>query len=233
MAYTYKDAIKTIYNYLDIDRTKVNIIPDTNERGIEYEFDGIRTVIFIYPISCKQSNKQNFFDTRDSGAKERVVTWEYAQKNNLKYFCLGVNEKQDRYKDYVLSLESDEKSISNISFRLSGTTGVTGTQVNIPNDFIPKQKFKRVLTPKGFYIAAIRKDYIKEYICFFDNRPYLDVNNQIDLEANGVERQELPFEHSKDCARIIVDAINQVDGFKRLSDDFKNNEKWLFINICG
>ena len=229
MAYTYRDAIKTIYNYLDIDRTKVNIIPDTNERGIEYEFDGIRTVIFIYPISCKQGNKQNFFDTRDSGAKERVVTWEYAQKNNLKYFCLGVNEEQDRYKDYVLSLESDEKSISNISFRLSGTTGATGTQVNIPNNFIPNQKFERVLTPKGFYIAAIRKDYIIEYIRFFDNRPYLDVNNQIDLEANGVERQELPFEHSKDCARIIVDAINQVDGFKRLSDDFKNNEKYIKI----
>ena len=229
MAYTYRDAIKTIYNYLNIDSTKVKIIPHTNERGIEYEFDGIRTVIFIYPISCKQSNKQNFFDTRDSGAKERAVTWEYAQKNNLKYFCLGVNEEQDRYKDYVLSLESDEKSISNISFRLSGTTGVTGTQVNIPNNFIPNQKFERVLTPKVFYIAAIRKDYIRDYIRFFDNRPYLDVNNQIDLEANGVERQELPFEHSKDCARIIVDAINQVDGFKRLSDDFKNNEKYIKI----
>ena len=229
MAYTYKDAIETIYNYLNIDSTKVKIIPHTNERGIEYEFDGIRAVIFIYPISCKQSNKQNFFDTRDSGAKERVVTWEYAQKNNLKYFCLGVNEEQDRYKDYVLSLESDEKSISNISFRLSETTGATGTQVNIPNNFIPKQMFERVLTPKGFYIAAIRKDYIRDYIRFFDNRPYLDADYKIDLEANGVERQELPFEQSKGCARIIVDAINQVDGFKRLSDDFKNNEKYIKI----
>lgn len=229
MAYTYKDAIKTIYNYLDIDQTKVKIIDGTNGRGIEYEFDGIRTVIFIYPISCKQSNKQNFFDTRDSGAKERVITWEYAQNNNFKYFCLGVNEEQDRYKDYVLSLESDEKSISNISFRLSETTGATGTQVNIPNKFIPKEKFERVLTRKGFYIAAIRKDYIPDYIRLFDNRPYLDADYQIDLKTNGVERQELPFEQSKDCARIIVDAINQVDGFKRLSDDFKNNEKYIEI----
>ena len=47
MAYTYRDAIKTIYNYLDIDSAKVKIIPDTNGRGIEYEFDGIRTVIFM------------------------------------------------------------------------------------------------------------------------------------------------------------------------------------------
>ena len=125
----------------------------------------------------------------------------------------------------MLSLESDEKSISNISFRLSETTGATGTQVNIPNDFIPNQMFERVLTPKGFYIAAIRKDYIRDYIRFFDNRPYLDVDYQLDLEENGVERLELPFEQSKDCARIIVDAINQFDGFKRLSDDFKNNDK--------
>ena len=180
MAYTYRDAIKTIYDYLDIDSAKVKIIPDTNGRGIEYEFDGIRTVIFIYPISCKQGNKQNFFDTRDSGAKERAVTWEYAQSNNLRYFCFGVNEEQDRYKDYVLSLESDEKSISNISFRLSETTGATGTQVNIPNDFIPSQMFERVLTPKGFFIAAIHKDYIRDYIRFFDNRPYLDVDYQIE-----------------------------------------------------
>lgn len=198
MAYTYRDAIKTIYNYLDIDSAKVKIIPDTNGRGIEYEFDGIRTVIFIYPISCKQGNKQNFFDTRDSGSKERAVTWEYAQSNNLRYFCFGVNEEQDRYKDYVLSLESDEKSISNISFRLSETTGATGTQVNIPNDFIPSQMFERVLTPKGFFIAAIRKDYIRDYIRFFDNRPYLDVDYQIDLEENGTEWQEFKLEDLPD-----------------------------------
>lgn len=228
MAYTYRDAIKTIYNYLDIDSSKVRTIPDTNGRGIVYDFDGIRTVIFIYPISCKQGNKQNFFDTRDSGAKERAITWSYAQNNNLRYFCFGVNEEQERYKNYVLSLESDEKSISNISFRLSETTGATGTQVNIPNEFIPSQVFERVLTPKGFYIAAIRKDHVRDYIRFFDNRPYLDVDYQIDVEEfeeDSIERQELPFEQSKECARVIVDAVKQVDGFKRLSEDFKNNEK--------
>lgn len=229
MAYTYRDAIKTTYNYLEIDPLKVKTIADTNGRGIEYEFDGIQTVIFIYPISCKQGNKQNFFDTRDSGAKERAITWEYARSNNLRYFCFGVNEEQDRYKDYVLSLESDESSISNISFRLSETTGATGTQVNIPNDFKPDQKFERILTPKGFYIAAIRKEYIRDYIRFFDNRPYLNVDYQIDEDDRSVERKELPFEQSKDCARILIDAIDETDHFKRLSDVFKNNEKNIKI----
>ena len=229
MAYTYRDAIKTIYKYLDIDSAKVKTIPDTNGRGIEYEFDGIQTVIFIYPISCKQGNKQNFFDTRDSGAKERSITWEYARNNNLRYFCFGVNEDQGRYKDYVLSLESDEDSISNISFRLSKTKGATGTQVNIPNYFKPNQEFERILTPKGFYIAAIRKEHVREYIRFFDNRPYLNVDYQIEEDNGIVERQELPFEQSKDCARILTDTINEIDSFKRLSDVFKNNEKNIKI----
>lgn len=172
MAYTYREAIKTAYKYLQIDESKVKVIENTNGRGIVYEFDGVETVIFIYPISCKQNNKQNFFDTRDSGAKERGITWNYAKDNDLRYFCFGFNEEQERYHDYVLSLESDENAISNISFRKSASTDSTGTQVNIPNDFIPSKKFERIKTPKGFYIAAIRYDFISEYIALFDNRPY-------------------------------------------------------------
>ncbi len=70
--------------------------------------------------------------------------------------------------------------------------------MNIPNDFIPSQMFERVLTPKGFFIAAIRKDYIRDYIRFFDNRPYLDVDYQIDLEENGTEWQEFKLEDLPD-----------------------------------
>lgn len=176
MGYTFRDAIKTAYKYLKIDDKQVEIINDTNGRGIVYDFDGVKTVIFIYPISCKQNNKQNFFDTRDSGVKERKVAWKYAQKHQLRYFCLGFNEEQNRYRDYVLSLESDESSISDISFRKSDSSESTGTQVNIPNDFIPSYNFERIRTPKGFYISAIKKDEIFEYIKLFDNRPYMQVN---------------------------------------------------------
>lgn len=176
MGYTFRDAIKTAYKYLKIDDKQVEIINDTNGRGIVYDFDGVKTVIFIYPISCKQNNKQNFFDTRDSGVKERKVAWKYAQKHQLRYFCLGFNEEQNRFRDYVLSLESDESSISDISFRKSDSSESTGTQVNIPNDFIPSYNFERIRTPKGFYISAIKKDEIFEYIKLFDNRPYMQVN---------------------------------------------------------
>lgn len=167
MAYTYKNAIKTIYNYLKIDSSKVTEIKNTNGRGIEYEFAGTKTVIFIYPISCKQRNRQNFFDTVIVERKKGLLPGSMPKSNNLKYFCLGVNEDQERYKDYILSLESDEDSISSISFRLSETTGETGTQVNIPNEFKPNKMFERIVTPKGFYIAAIHKDYIIRLYPFF------------------------------------------------------------------
>jgi len=202
MGYTYRDAIKTAYDYLGIDENKVEKIKDTHDRGIVYEFDGIKTVIFIYPISCKQNNKQNFFDTRDSGAKERAVAWAYAQENGLRYFCFGFNEEQDRYKDYILSLESDESAISNISFRKAVDSEATGTQVNIPNDFVPNKQFERIKTPKGFFISAINKDYIGEYIKMFDNRPYmtLAVLELENMEENNVQRSAV-----KKYAEYLVD----------------------------
>lgn len=185
MAYTYREAIKTAYKYLNINEDEVTVIDGTNGRGILYCFDGIETVIFIYPISCKQNNRQNFFDTRDSGAKERAVAWSYAKEHNYRYFCFGFNEEQDRYKNYILSLESDENSISNISFRKSEASESTGTQVNIPADFIPSKPFERIKTPKGFFISAVKTEKINEYIAFFDNRPYM-----ITVEAEEEDPEE-------------------------------------------
>lgn len=190
MAYTYRDAIETAYKYLGINKKTVRIIDNTNGRGIVYSFEGEEIVVFIYPISCKQNNKQNFFDTRDSGAKERATTWQYAIDKGLRYFCFGFNEEQDRYSNYILSLESDENSISNISFRKSTDSSATGTQVNIPADFIPQSKFERIITPKGFYIAAIHKDHIAEYIRYFDNRPYL--TDHVDYLDDESEDEQNP-----------------------------------------
>lgn len=225
MSYTARDALKTAYDYLKINKENVEIIENTNDRGIVYDFGGIKSVIFIYPISCKKSkngkSSQSFFDTRDSGAKERKVAWEYAKDKKIKYFCFGFNEDQDRFRNYVLSLESDEESISNISFRKSENSNATGTQVNIPNDFCPDGKFIRIKTPKGFYISAIKKDYIQEYLRLFDNRPYLNDDEEIQQDNN----QNHDFERN----RIIFGApgtgksytLNKEKG--ELLDKCKNN----------
>lgn len=210
MAYTKEHAINTAYNYLGIsaDRHEVKIIPETAERGIIFDLDGEKIVIFIYPISCKKENKQNWFDTRDSGVRERQTTWNYAQSHNLKYFCLGFNDNEltPRYKDFALSLESNEKDISNISYRKIENQEGTGTQVNIPNDVIPNQFpesefFKRVYTDKHFYISIIHKNHLRTYLKMFDNRPYMeDDKDDTDytVEQNTItEPETIPFPHNR------------------------------------
>ena len=76
MAYTAKDATKTLLRYLGISDSQARYIDSTNKRGLLYRLpNGEDCAIFIYPISHKADDTKNFFDTRDSGATERAVTW--------------------------------------------------------------------------------------------------------------------------------------------------------------
>ena len=186
MPYTYRDAITTIKDYLQLKTEDITIIDNTKGRGFVYTLKGEPIVIFVYPISCKDNNRQNFFDTRDSGANERRAAWKYAQDNGYKYFCLGVNSEQERYKDYILSLECSEERISSVSFRSDGSGG-TGTQVNIPADYIPSKTFDRILTPLKFNISFIRKEAIYDYLQQFDNRPYMPFEQRMELYLDGPE----------------------------------------------
>lgn len=186
--YTYRNALTTIYKYLNIDES-IETIDNTNKRGIIYNFENEKIVIFVSPLSCKQGHKQDFIDTRDSGAEPRKIAWKYACENNLKFFHFAVKD-DDRYNNYILSLESNEDAVSDISYRKHENNTGTGTQVNIPSWFNPSafengQKFSRISTPKGFYIAAIRIDYIYEYMRLFDNRPYsgTDIPDQNENET--------------------------------------------------
>lgn len=190
--YTYRNALTTIYKYLNIDES-IETIDNTNKRGIIYKFENEKIVIFVSPLSCKQGHKQDFIDTRDSGAEPRKIAWKYACENHLKFFHFAVKD-DDRYNNYILSLESNEDAVSDISYRKHENNTGTGTQVNIPSSFNPSafengQQFSRISTPKGFYIAAIRIDYIYEYMRLFDNRPYSGTDipdkNENDITADN------------------------------------------------
>lgn len=77
MAYNYKNALDAIFDYLNVQKEEVHFIEDTNNRGFVMS-NGIEDcVIFVSPIGCKQDNKQNWIDTRDSGVKERKKAWQY------------------------------------------------------------------------------------------------------------------------------------------------------------
>ena len=110
--YTAKDAVATLLGYLGADAEKAEFIDGTNGRGLIYHsLNEENYAIFIYPISHKADDSKNFFDTRDSGANERAATWKYALDNGMKYFCLAVHDQVDKYKDYIFSLEGDEKIV--------------------------------------------------------------------------------------------------------------------------
>lgn len=189
MAYNYRNALDAIFEYLNVQKEEVYFIEDTNNRGFVMS-NGIEDcVIFVSPIGCKQNNKQNWIDTRDSGVKERKKAWQYSIEHNLKFFFLCVNSEQERYKDYIFSLENTDESISGISYRKKDQTSGTGTQANIPNKFIPTKDFERFCTDKGFWFAVVKKGKVYDYLRYFDNRPYDD--NRVYCDDNEEEFDEI------------------------------------------
>lgn len=191
MPYTAKDASKTLFRYLNITEQSIEFIENTNKRGFIYNTaSGEQCVIFIYPISHKADDSKNFFDTRDSGAYERGVSWNYALENKLKYFCFAVHDQVDKYNDYIFSLECQEKIIEKVSGTLNGSRVGVGTQVVIPNDYVPNKQFERILTKNGFFIAVIHRDNITDYIDKYDNRPYLIDNSLMELDESETNDED-------------------------------------------
>ena len=213
MPYLARDAANTLFGYLEIEPTQVEFIADTNNRGFVYTIDeDNKCVIFIYPISHKADDTKNFFDTRDSGARERGVAWNYALTNHMKYFCFAVHDQVEKYKDYIFSLESDEARIAEVSGTVNGVRGNGGTQVVIPNNYIPSQPFDRILTRNNFYIAVIHRDGIRDYIEKCDNRPYMTANGPVALAENV---------NNEDAFKAWLAALVRANG-ERYSENTRN-----------
>lgn len=182
MPYTTRDATRTLFGYLGLNETDVEFIPETSNRAFIHSLpNGDRCVIFIYPISRKADNTKNFFDTRDSGARERGVAWNYALANGLKYFCIAVHDQFERYVDYAFSLECNETRIAQVAGTVDGRRNGSGTQVVIPSDFVPSKPFERILTRFGFYIGVAHKDFLVNYLESYDNRPYMELDTPVDV----------------------------------------------------
>lgn len=198
MAYTTQQAISALDRYLNIQENQKEYIEDTKKRGFLLTLEnGEKVVVFVYPLVHKQDNTKNYFDTRDSGAYERGVAWKYALNKGYKYFCFGVNDQVDKYKDYVFSLECNEAIVEKISGTKDGSRNGPGNQIIIPNDYIPEKKFERIKNKLGIFIAAIRQDGITDYMGLYDNRPYLlDHAIEIDVdEENPEERNKRLFRY--------------------------------------
>lgn len=174
MAYIASQAISAFKQYSSDIVSEYRVINNTKERGLLLTLKtGEKVVVFIYPLVHKQDNTKNYFDTRDSGAYERAITWNYAIANDYKYFCFGINDSVDKYVNYIFSLECEEKKVQELSGTVNGQRAGAGNQIIIPNDYIPQKKFDRIRNKLGVYIAAIHRDTLADYIQKYDNRPYL------------------------------------------------------------
>lgn len=214
MAYTSSDAIKTFFDYLGITQNDVYVIPDTKNRGMVYKNkNGEDCVIFISPISYSSYNDKGFFDTRDSGPKERIITWNYAVQKKLKYFNVAVQGIVEKYKDYIFSLECNEDRIQLVS----GSSDVerratSGTQIVIGRNCLTDKKFERFKTEYGFFIADVYKDYFEEYIVTFDNRPYTQKLEQIHFDGNDNSKNEefIPLNYTPFSAKDKIKSYNRI-----------------------
>lgn len=177
MAYTAKDAIQTFEKYLKNSSIQNKIeIEGTKNRGLLITAQNNESfVVFIYPLVHKQDNTKNYFDTRDSGAAEREIAWNYAVTNGYKYFCLGVNDQVGKYQGFIFSLECHETRIAQLSGTENGNriANGPGNQIIIPNDYVPSKPFERIQNKLGVFLSVIRADNLLNYISLYDNRPYL------------------------------------------------------------
>lgn len=197
MAYTTNQALETLNRYLGITDDEKQIIENTKGRGFVFALpNGEKAAVFVYPLVHKQDNTKNFFDTRDSGAYERGVTWNYSIANSMKYFCIGVNDTVDKYNDYSFSLECNESDIEKISGTLNGSRNGPGNQIIIPNDYVPSKGVERIINKLGIYITAVHKDNLLDYLTYYDNRPYMEnaaLANLDELVGDTYVEREDPF----------------------------------------
>lgn len=179
MAYTSRQAVAAFNEYTSEFDLQKSIIDDTKDRGFLIEMQNEDSfVAFLYPLVHKQDNTKNYFDTRDSGAYERGVAWKYALSRHVRYFCFGINDQVEKYKDYVFSLECDEAVIETISGTKDGVRNGPGNQIIIPNDYVPSKPFERIKNRLGIYIAVIHKSVLLDYIEKYDNRPYMSFTDE-------------------------------------------------------
>lgn len=197
MAYTTNQALETLNRYLGVTDDEKQIIENTKGRGFVFALpNGEKAAVFVYPLVHKQDNTKNYFDTRDSGAYERGVTWNYAIANGMKYFCIGVNDTVDKYNDYSFSLECNESDIEKISGTLNGSRNGPGNQIIIPNDYVPSKGVERIVNKLGIYITAVHKDNLLDYLTYYDNRPYMEnaaLANLDELVGDTYVEREDPF----------------------------------------
>lgn len=198
MAYTIKQARPVLLNYLGLTEENANYIENTDKWGITYENNDLKCVIFMMPLGENTSSPKIYFDIRDSGAEKFVAAWKYAESNDLKFFCLGVKDENETYKNSVISVEADIKTVLKVSGLENGRRSGSGTQLNIPKRLIPNGNVTRTKSDKfDIFFAAIDKSFLLTYLEIFDNRLFQYIYNSNNLVSTAVNIDCIPIPHNR------------------------------------
>ena len=223
MAYTIKQARPVLLNYLGLTEENANYIENTDKWGIKYEKNDLKCVIFMMPLGENTSSPKIYFDVRDSGAEKFVAACEYAESNDLKFFCLGVKDENETYKNSVISVEADIKTVLKVSGLENGRRSGSGTQLNIPKRLIPNGNVTRTKSDKfDIFFAAINKSFLLTYLEIFDNRLFQYIYNSNNLVSTAVNIDCIPIPRN----RIIFGApgTGKSHKLKEDSEQFENQE---------
>lgn len=228
MAYTIKQARPVLLNYLGLTEENANYIENTDKWGIKYEKNDLKCVIFMMPLGENTSSPKIYFDVRDSGAEKFVAAWEYAESNDLKFFCLGVKDENETYKNSVISVEADIKTVLKVSGLENGRRSGSGTQLNIPKRLIPNGNVTRTKSDKfDIFFAVINKSFLLTYLEIFDNRLFQFIKTKEQGNNSDFFREENEVLHlsttAKECARQIISKIYEYDKLEKLNSILKLN----------
>ncbi|MBQ9206779.1 MAG: AAA family ATPase [Treponema sp.] len=225
MAYTIKQARPVLLNYLGLTEANASFIENTDNWGILYEKNTLKCVIFMMPLGENTSSPKVYFDVRDSGAEKFIAAWEYAEKNDLKFFCLGVKDENETYKNNVVSVEADIKTVLKVSGLENGRRSGSGTQLNIPRKLVPNGNVARAKSDKfAIFFAVIHKDFLGTYLEIFDNRLFQFIKNGVQDINELSEKEVIQLSTTaKECARQIIQKIYEYDRFEHIRQILKMN----------
>jgi putative restriction enzyme len=210
MAYRVQDALNDFNKYLgNFSSSDFEIIENTNSQGKILTLGDEKVVLFLSPLGYNSSANKRYFDARDSGVTQRLIAYNYAKKNNYKYFYLGI--RSELYgTDYVFSLECPEDilqdSTGNVGMRRRAGKG---NQINFSRTFVPSKSFERITTHQGIFISCIHKDFFKDYLLTYDNRQLIDMFSDDGEEENTEDDNVNLHQFDIDCV-LREDLVQEI-----------------------
>ena len=138
---------------------------------------------------------------------------------------MGINDQVEKYKNYIFSLECNEKDIELLSGTEAGDRNGKGNQIIIPNDFTPNKSFQRIVNNLGTYIAVINKNDLISYLEKFDNRPYLLDKEEIDINnIQNISFYDSPNLNNLKGCNIIYYGVPGAGKSYTIEQDYKIND---------